>query len=125
MKKLLCFLIIALFLFPLTASARREPDNIGTPKAVGNPTILGTQIRRGDAKIWSVNFVANGDGVKGAWLTLYDEYSHPLRKANVIMEIEIATAGNSEIVPLPKYPIDTSNGLYAVGENGTYIILYE
>ncbi len=124
MRRIFCLLIAVLFLFPLTAEALREPDHIGISKAQGNQSIPGTQIRRGDAKIWSVNLVANGPSATGSWLTLYDEYQHPLAEANIIMEIEVASAGDSKVVVL-RYPIDVSNGLYAIGENGTYIILYE
>ena len=126
MNKLISILLLCFFLFPLTAEARREPDHIGISKAQGNQSLAGTQIVRGDVKIWLVNLAATGEDSPaiGSWLTLYDEYQHPLAEANVIMEIEVASAGDSKVVVL-KYPIDVSNGLYAVGENGTYIILYE
>lgn len=125
MRKIFCLLIAGLFLFPLVVEARREPDHIGISKAQGNQVHTGTQIVRGDAKIWSVNLAATAEETStGSWLTLYDEYEAPLDEENIIMEIEVASAGDSKIVVL-RYPIDVSNGLYAIGENGTYIILYE
>lgn len=125
MRKQSLILLVLLFLLPTIAEARREPDHIGISKAQEqNMNLPGTMIVRGDAKIWSVNFVAIGTKSAGAWLTLYDEYQGAINEANIIMEIEIASAGNSEVVVL-NYPIDVSNGLFAIGENGTYVILYE
>lgn len=124
MKKILCLLLV-LLLLPLTAEARREPDYIGKSKSIKStigPVTAG-QIVRGDAKVWMVNLINNLNQSKGSFLTLYDEYQTP-HEANIIMELEIATTGNSETVVL-EYPIDVSNGLYYVLESGTCVILYE
>ncbi len=123
MKKILCLLIAVLFLFPCKAEALRKPDHIGQSMAVGTESGL---VVRGDAKIWMVTLLPNLPGELGAYLTLYDEYQGSINEANIKMEIEVAAAGNSEVVVL-EYPIDVSNGLWvqkSIGA-GTYIILYE
>ncbi len=125
MKRLLCLLIVGLFLFPLVAEARRAPDHIGIEKAVGTSP---GEIVRGDAKVWMVTLT----GYTGpAWLTLYDSYEVSVGilsnngEGDIIMEMEVASATSQTIVL--EYPIDVSNGLYVsktVGD-GTYLILYE
>jgi len=122
MKRILCLFLILLFILPIIAEARMEPDHIGKSKAVGTDNSV--QIVRGDARIWAVSLI-NHDAI-GAFLTLYDEYEPSLDEENIILEIEVATAGNSETIIL-EYPIEVSNGLYVWKSiaSGTYLILYE
>ena len=79
-------------------------------------------IKRGDAKIYSISFVATSNGGN---FVIYDALTETKTLPEVKAEGSEATANNSQYQDFTQKPLEFSTGLYLAISNGYIIISYE
>ena len=120
MRKLLFFSLIVCLLFPFSVSADR---NVQTIKGFS----VSQLIKRGDAKVYSIDFIATGAGGE---FTLHDvddlsDISIIDGSTTIKAEGREATANNGKFYDFTNKPLEFSNGLYLRVVSATVVIRYE
>ena len=113
MKKIFLGLLILLFLCPLVFADRNTASF-----AVKTSSAL---IKRGDWKIYRIDFIATANGGDFA---IYDALV-PQTEANIKTEGKEATSGNSKSYDFTNKPLEGSTGLYLAINSGSVVIQYE
>lgn len=118
MKRIILSLILIIIFFVspfLNAFADRDTATI----AVYNASIL---VKRGDAKIYSITFVASANSGNFA---VYDATSLTVSGTDIKAEGSEVTAAGSQFQDFSNKPLELSTGLYLSITDGTVLIRYE
>lgn len=122
MKKIF---FISFILLAFTSNISFADNRISTTVTAYNSSgITETVVKRGDARVYSVSFVASSAG--GQFLLL-DAVSNTSRTsfADIKAEGKEATTLDSQFQDFSEMPLEFSTGLTIVVINGTLILRYE
>lgn len=117
MKKIILVFVL-LFLFNFSSYAERETI---TTTAYNSSQL----VKRGETKIYSINFVATANGGNFIVFNAITDTSGASNWTDVKAEGSEATSKNGEFYDFNDRPLELSTGLYLTITNGYVILRYE
>jgi hypothetical protein len=115
MKRLFLLLVLITLIFITSAFADRDTATVTTYET-------SALVKRGDAKIYSISFVATSNS--GNFI-IYDAVSATSGYTDVKAEGQEATSLNSQYQDFSNKPLELGTGLYLAITNGYVILRYE
>lgn len=96
-----------------------------TTTAYNATTLTETLVKRGDARLYTVEFVASSDGGLYVIMDSLTNTTSTGSFADIKSEGKEATSLNSHFKDYSKNPLEFSTGLMIVVQNGTLILSYD